>query len=76
VFRSVTVRVAVAVSEDLEVREDVCDLREELLAQGHDCLKTDHDAAGKEEARDREGAERFDLAVAGWEARGRGFERV
>ena len=74
VLRSVAVRVSV--TEDLKVREDVCDFGEELLAQSHDCLEADHDAAGEKEARDCEGAQGLDLAVAGWEARRYWFEGV
>jgi hypothetical protein len=54
----------------------MCDFGEELLAQGHESLEADHDAAGEQEAGDSEGAEGFDLAVAGWEARCCGFEGV
>lgn len=74
VLGAVAVRVAVA--EDLEVGENVCDFGEELLRQGHDGLQADHDAAGEEQTGDGEGAERFDLAVAGWETGGCGFEGV
>lgn len=47
---------------------DVRDFREELLGECYYCLQTDHDAAREEDARDSEGAEGFDLAVAGREA--------
>lgn len=68
--------VVVAERKDADVREDVGDRGEELLAEGHDGLQANHDAAGEEQAGDAEGAKGLDLAVARGEARGGGFEGV